>query len=415
MAHQGLDWRKRDRASTASCGSRAGSPPRGGVRRAARPVVLLCIAALAPAAASQTADDLLRRGAMLQQQGDTDGAIETLQEAASEAPDRLDVLTQLSASYLRAGRPSQAVESLRRAKDLAPRHPGVAYFLGLAHFQSGQPQEAVPELELILEQQPSNSQALHLYGVCLLKLGDLEGGIEALEHALTVNPGIPQAVYTLGSAYIKAGRVDRAKKLVSMRLENDEGPEALLVKGSVHLAEKRYGDALARLERARDANPGLPMVHSQIGVALLYEGRRDRAEREFRAELGINPLDFNANAFLGWLLQQKGESEEAIRLLDAAHDLQESDTGVKYLQAQSHSARGEWEAAAGLLEAVTRAQPEFNPAHVMLARAYAKLKRTGMFRRQQAIIRRLNEQQQERDLRGVDRLYDGTVLALPAK
>ncbi|MDE0104413.1 MAG: tetratricopeptide repeat protein, partial [Bryobacterales bacterium] len=221
--------------------------------------------------------------------------------------------------------------------------------------------------------------------------------------------------YTLGSAYLKVGDVQAARDLVRTRMEGDETPEALLIKGSLHLAEKRYGDALTLLERARSANPQLPMASSQIGVALLYEGRREPAAEAFRAELAINSRDFNANAFLGWLLEQDGYSERALELLHAAHGLQESDTGVKYLLAQSHATQRNWQEVATLLEDVTQVHPEFTPAHVMLARAYAKLKRTDLFRRQQGIIRRLNEEQQERDLAGVDQLYDGKVLALPSK
>ena len=51
----------------------------------------------------------------------------------------------------------------------------------------------------------------------------------------------------------------------------------------------------------------------------------------------------------------------------------------------------------------------------MLARAYAKLKRSDEFRRQQEIVKRLNARQQERDLQGVDQLYDGAVLSMPRR
>lgn len=372
-----------------------------------------CLAAFAPSATSQTADEFLRRAATLQGQGNAQGAVTALREAVARHPQRPDLLVQLSVTYLRIGRPGQAVETLRKAKLLAPEHPGVAYFLGLAYVQADRHVEARAELEFLLGQQPANTQALHLYGVCLLKMGELEQGIRALERVARADPGLREALYTLGSAYVRAGQVEQAADLVNTRLDGDESPGALLIRGSVYLAQRRYGEALALLERARDARSGLPMVHSQIGVALLYEGRRERAERAFRAELEINPLDFNANAFLGWLLQQSGQPGEALELLRDAHGLRESDIGVKYLLAQSHSAMREWSEASALLEDVTRAQPDFIPAHVMLARAYAKLKRTEKFRTQREIIARLNEERQQRDLRGVDHLYDGTVLSLP--
>ena len=152
-----------------------------------------------------------------------------------------------------------------------------------------------------------------------------------------------------------------------------------------------------------------------MGVALLYAGRRERAAAEFRAELAIHPDDFNANAFLGWLLQQDGESARALELLERAYALNESDAGVQYLLAQVHSAQGSWSDAEALLRRVVEAQPDFTPAHVMLARAYAKLKRNDQFRRQQEIIKQLNARQQERDLQGVDQLYDGTVLSMPQR
>ncbi len=336
-------------------------------------------------------------------------------EAVALAPERLDALTKLSIAYLRIGQPAQAIPGLRKAQQAAPQHPGIGYFLGLALFQSSRFAEARAELSAVLERQPSNSQALHLYGLCLLKLDELERGIQVLEEVVQSAPGNRQALYTLGSAYIKTGQADRAGELVSNRLQDDETPEALLIKGSLHLANKQYGDALALLERAGRGSEALPMVHSQIGVALLYEGRRERAAEAFRTELAGNPLDFNANAFLGWLLQQNGEAEQALQLLQTAHGLNESDTGVQYLLAQAHSSRGSWSEVETLLKEVIQAQPAFIPAHVMLARAYAKLKRTELFRRQQAIIKQLNEQQQERDLLGVDHLYDGTVLSMPKR
>ena len=68
-----------------------------------------------------------------------------------------------------------------------------------------------------------------------------------------------------------------------------------------------------------------------------------------------------------------------------------------------------------MLAKVVERQPGFIPARVMRARVYAKLKRIERFRAEQRIIQQLNAEQQERDLRGVDRFYDGTVLSLPGR
>lgn len=377
--------------------------------------LILILAASSPPAdlLAQDVDEALARGSGLERSGDLQGAVQAFEQAVRIAPNRVDALSSLSVAYLRQGRVADAIAGLRNARTAAPEHPGVAYFLGLAYFQSGQYGSASRELEWVLERQPSNQQALHLHGLCLLKLNRLAPGIAKLESVLRSDPANRQAAFTLCSAYIKTGQVAQAAALVDRYLKDDEGPEALLIKGSVQLARRQYREALATLERAKASGRGLPTLHSQIGVALLYEGRRDSAEGEFRAELATNPDDYNANAFLGWLVQQDGDTESALELLRSAYSLNEDDTGVQYLLAQVQSSRGQWAEAEALLEQVVEAQPAFTPAHVMLARAYAKLKRTDKFRRQRGIIAELNARQQERDLQGVNQLYEGQVLAMP--
>ena len=377
--------------------------------------LILILAASSPPAdlLAQDVDEALARGSRLERSGDLQGAVQAFEQAVHIAPNRTDALSSLSVAYLRQGRVTDAIAGLRKARTAAPEHPGVAYFLGLAYFQSGQYGSASRELEWVLERQPSNQQALHLHGLCLLKLNRLAPGIAKLESVLRSDPANRQAAFTLCSAYIKTGQVAQAAALVDRYLKDDEGPVALLIKGSVQLARRQYREALATFERAKASGSGLPTLHSQIGVALLYEGRRDSAQEEFRAELVTNPDDYNANAFLGWLVQQDGDTESALELLRSAYSLNEDDTGVQYLLAQVQSSRGQWVEAEALLEQVVEAQPAFTPAHVMLARAYAKLKRSDKFRRQQGIIAELNARQQERDLQGVNQLYEGQVLAMP--
>ena len=53
------------------------------------------------------------------------------------------------------------------------------------------------------------------------------------------------------------------------------------------------------------------------------------------------------------------------------------------------------------LERIVSRQPDHTPAHVMLARLYYKLKRNADAEREQAIVARLNEQQQQLDLKRI--------------
>ncbi len=376
---------------------------------------LFCFWAAAFPTAAQTAGDAVARGVRLQRQGDLRGAMAAYEQALKLAPGRLDALSNLSVVYLHLGRPEDALPGLQRAREAAPQHLGVAYSLGLAYFQTGRHEAAEQELARVVARQPANAKALHLHALCLLKLNEIERGAAALEKVLEAEPGNRQAAYTLGSVYIKAGRLQEADDLAAKRLKNDESPEALLIRGSAYLAKRKYREALKLLDKAREAAPHIPLLHSQIGVAMLYEGDRDRARNAFLAELAINADDFNANAFLGWLYQQEGDSERALQLLQTAYNLDRSGAGVRYLLAQTHHSLGNWKESEPLLEKVVERYPDFIPAHVMLARVYAKLRRVEEFREERKIIAKLNAEQQEKDLRGVDGFYDGAVLSMPGR
>jgi hypothetical protein len=63
---------------------------------------------------------------------------------------------------------------------------------------------------------------------------------------------------------------------------------------------------------------------------------------------------------------------------------------------------------------VTAAQPDNRAAHVLLARAYAKLKRKEEFGREREIIRLLTEKEQERSLLRDDS-YRGPQPSLPGE
>ncbi|MFH4171070.1 tetratricopeptide repeat protein, partial [Acinetobacter baumannii] len=87
----------------------------------------------------------------------------------------------------------------------------------------------------------------------------------------------------------------------------------------------------------------------------------------YLAELEINPRDFNANARLGWLLREDGRLDEAAKYLQTALALRPDDGSVLYQMAQLAQAKGDTEEAVRLLERVVEKMPKFTAAHVLLA------------------------------------------------
>ena len=87
--------------------------------------------------------------------------------------------------------------------------------------------------------------------------------------------------------------------------------------------------------------------------------------------------------------------DEGEKLLKRSLELRPNDPAPMFQLAQLVNAQGKPEEAAKLLEAVVAQLPNYNQAHVLLARVYFKLKRTEDAKREQAIIARLTAEQQK--------------------
>jgi tetratricopeptide (TPR) repeat protein len=291
----------------------------------------------------------------------------------------------------------------------------VRYQLGAAYFQTQQFELAQGEFRRVVAAQPTDLQARQLLGLSFLKQGKLPQGIAELENVCSAQPQNLDAAYTLASAYITNQQLDKAERLIGKAFAHQSSAEASLIRGSYQIAVRNYPKAVEELTRAKELNPRLPSVRSQLGYALLCTGNTRLAIPELQAELADNPQDFNANACLGWLYQEENRTEEAAVLLKRALELKPNDTGTLFQLASQTLALGQKEEALRLLERVVKQRPDYTPAHVLLARLYFLLKRTADAKKERGIIERLNLEEQNRQPSATDRQDRYTGVTLPPR
>ena len=188
-----------------------------------------------------------------------------------------------------------------------------------------------------------------------------------------------------------------------------------MIKGSHRIAIADYPKAVEELTRAKELNQKLPTVRSQLGFAQLYLGNREVAAAELEAELRDNPMDFTANACLGWLYKEEGRTDAASALLKQAFAAKPEDSGVLFQLAGLAQSKGESGRAIALLEQVVQQKPDFIPAHVLLARLYYQAKRLSDAQRERKIIDQLNAEEQNRQpsARDGEARYSGSSVRLP--
>ncbi len=126
----------------------------------------------------------------------------------------------------------------------------------------------------------------------------------------------------------------------------------------------------------------------------MLTGDSDQSSTEFKAELAVDPLNFDSNLQLGATSRQEQNYEQANRYFTRALKTRPGDPGVRYQLALIALDEGKPDEARQMLETLIRESPQFTEAHVSLSLAYYRLKRPADGKREQEIVQKLTAEAQ---------------------
>jgi len=330
------------------------------------------------------------------------GAIDAYEAALRASPDRLDVRSNLGAALAKLGRFEEAAAEYRKALEVDPWNAAIRFNLGLALYKTARIREAAEEFRKVLEREPDQKSAMLLLADCQLQMGDDAAVVALLSpHDATLGEDRLFA-YLLGTALIRQGQTDRGQLLVDRLFRGGDSAEAHLLLGAQHLRRDDFHAAVPELKRAVELGPSLPTVHSMYGIALMNTGERTAAVEAFLEELKRNPYDFEANLRLGLLLRDEDKLDEAMDYLQRAATLRPQHPDVLYGLGRVYVGWNQMELAQKALEDLTRATPDFEPGHVLLAQVYYRLTNREAGDREREIVERLKEARRQRELEGLE-------------
>ena len=353
---------------------------------------LILAALLATGGQASAGNDAYARAVALQEAGDREGAAAAYRDLLKAQPSHIAARSNLGVVLAQLGRYEEAIEAYRAALKVDPSQQKVRLNLGIALYKAARYPDAIVELATVRTAQPDNLQARYLEADSHLRMGAPKTVIELLAPIEKAHPDDLALAYMLGLAYLQEKEIEKGGVLVDRILKHGESAEAHLMLG---MAKRGGGDLAGGLEelgKAVTLNPELPGVHSLYGRALLETGNRDKARAEFEAELARNPLDFDAQLYIGVLLKEDQAFDQAMTHFERALGVRPGDPGVRYQIVTIYVSRGETERALPALEAIVKEAPEFLEAHVTLATVYYRLKRREDGDRERAIVDRLNKE-----------------------
>jgi tetratricopeptide (TPR) repeat protein len=346
---------------------------------------------------SDGVEQAFERAVQLHQSGDLEGAVRAYTEILSKSPARSDVRSNLGAAYSGLGRYEDAIEQYKRALSLTGSNEAIRFNLGVAYYKAALFAEAAAELTRFLAVAPKSAQAANakiISADCNVRLGEYKKVIAALSPIADADPNNRTVTYLLGSALIGDNQVSKGQEIIDRVFRDDDSAEAHLLMGSVLLLADDAQTALKEVQRAIELNPKIPGGQAWYGRVLMRLGDSEKAKIAFKTELASNANDFDANLYIGILLRQDKQLDEALSYLVRATRLRPREQYARYHLAAVYASAGKVTEARPLLEGVLQEHEDFIEARVLLASVYYRLNRKEDGDKEKAIIEQLNAKQQ---------------------
>ena len=358
------------------------------------------------AQAQQGDDDQAAQYAAGQQalaQGNYAAARSTFEKLAKLDPDIAEVHATLAVICFKQREYKQAINEIHTAQKLKPSLPKLDSLLGLSMSELSEFTEALPHLEKGFKQ-TADPEVRRMCGLQLLRAyTGLNRDADAVATALALNkfyPDDPEVLYHTGRIY------GNYTYIVMEKLHDKAAGSIwmLQAQGEANESQKNYDAAIVAFNHVLQIDPRRPGIHYRLGrvyLARLNEGRnsddRDAAQREFAAELVLDPDNGNARYELANLEAGQVNLEEAHKqfeqVLALYPDFEEALVALGGLDLDNNKPQ----AAVTCLEHATQLRPDDEVAWYRLARAE---RATG------------NKEAQEKALAAFKKLHNSTPVTL---
>jgi arylsulfatase A-like enzyme/Flp pilus assembly protein TadD len=144
-------------------------------------------------------------------------------------------------------------------------------------------------------------------------LGNLEAAIGALETARDLNPDDPTTLALLASYLAQSGRNEEAARVTAKHSSGPSpDPDVILTRSLALARSGQPGHALEMVDRARQLDPGNPLVEVHAGTVYLISGDRQSASAAFERSLELNPRTTRAHTSLALMAIEEGRFDEAL-------------------------------------------------------------------------------------------------------
>jgi protein O-GlcNAc transferase len=224
-------------------------------------------------------------------------------ESLSRVPDRVSVLTNLSAAQIRLAKYEPALATAKRVISLDPKNVEGFLNAGVASLQLSNKSEALAYFDRAAEIDASRLEIWFNRGVVKKELGYFSEAESDLKRVLSVDPKHVEALSNLGGLLWSGGRFDEAESVLRLAISlKPVYAEAYALLGRNLHSQGFFDEAQQVLRRAIELKPDLASAYNFRGLVLSDFGEVSGAIENFLKAVELQPTfhEAHSNALFGY-------------------------------------------------------------------------------------------------------------------
>jgi tetratricopeptide (TPR) repeat protein len=248
--------------------------------------------------------------------------MDLLNSQPSDSPQAMRLTTLIGMAHYGLGEYPEAVPYLKDAAAADAQNLELKMVLGHSCLWAKQYQCVLDVYHEILVLDPNSAEAHMLAGEALDARKDRASAIEEFRAAIAANPKEPGVHLNLGYLLWAQSQFREAKAEFQAELDNspnDARTMTYLGDAELHLNHSEAAQQL--MEKAGKIEPGIPLIHLDLGIVYSDSGRRDDAVRELKLAETLDPNNQNVHWRLGHIYQIAGDNDDAKAEFDKLHNL----------------------------------------------------------------------------------------------
>lgn len=290
------------------------------------------------------------------------------------------------------GNLTEALQLYRQVHRKFPSFVAAPFNMGLIYDQQGSTDKALACFRAIADYDDDYPNLNLFIGIEETKRGDGSAALGPLNIATKQNPQDKEGWFWLARAHLllknDVAAMNAATRARSIAV-NDPGTLFLIAK--IYMDQEDWRGGEVTLTQILSDHPDLPGIHEALGTCYFMQDDFDLAMTQYSDEIAVDPTNGKANAMVGLLFSQRGDSRSAIPYFKSALKQNPNVVMLQLKLSRALWSVGSIEDAVAHAQLAEKLDQQNVDAHFILLRLYRELGRTADAKRELTIFQNLTK------------------------